>query len=282
MKSGKTQEDYFRLIAENGAEGSDIMDPAAYPWFWTDFDSQKKNIAARMKAYGLVLSGYATGNNFAFADPCKRAEQVKRVKSALHTAAELGAPCLRIFGGYHEECGGEPGIRMHNGLAYVRECLEKVIPEAGRCGVTIALENHGRIPGLSAELLALTREFEDPYFRILFDCANFCANNMDEPEDPLTAYEVLRDKVVHCHVKSWRQAPPETGRRVVGAVAGTGGLVPLRRFFYKLAQDRYNGFCSLEYEAAKWTPEDIGVPESLRNLKEMRDTALMLYGEKQG
>ena len=274
MKAGETQDDYFRLIAENGAEGSDLMEPNAYPWFWQDFDLQKKDVLARMKDYGLALSGYAAGNNFTVGTDEEFDRQVAIVKSAIHDAAEFGAPCLRIFGGYHEGCGGRPGVTASNGLAMVIRGIEAVLPEAEKCGVTLALENHGRMPGLSREMLYLLKYFDSENLRTLFDCANYLGGNMDETEDPLQAFERLKDYVVHCHVKSIRVAPPDAKRPRVGCVAGEGGIVPLRQFYYALAAYGYEGFCSLEYEGGTYTPEEIGVPQSLRNLADMQKSAL--------
>ncbi len=271
FREGKfTQNDYFAALAEAGAEGSDLMEPAAYPWFWRDFDAERKTVCKRLREHGLALSGYAAGNNFAQPDPAEFARQVEGVKKAIRETAEFEAPCLRIFGGYHEACGGAPGVRNAGGLEQVARGIEAVLPEAERCGVVLALENHGRLPGLSLEVAALCRRFDSPHLRVLFDCANFLANNMDETEDPLAAYRHLKEKVVHCHVKSWRAAPPESDRRVVAAVAGEGSIVPLRQFFYALQESGYQGFCSLEYEAGAVVPEAEGVPRSLANLREMK------------
>jgi len=280
FREGMSQEEYFRLIAANGAEASDIMEPEGYPWFWRDFDREKRDIVRRMKDCGLALSGYAAGNNFAVADPECFARQTALVKKAVHEAAEFGAPCLRIFGGYHEACGGEKGMTMSRGLECVERGLEAVLHEAEKCGVVLALENHGRIPGLADELLWFCRRFDSPFLRVLFDCANFMANNMDESEHPCCAFEKLKSYVVHCHVKSFMPAPPETGRRMVGCVAGEGHIVPLRQFFYTLAQNGYGKYCSLEYEGGAYTPEAEGVPRSLRNLAEMKQAAEKLFKEK--
>ena len=271
--NGTDQDAYFKMIAEAGAEGSDLMAPEGYPWFWHDFESEKKTIRRRLRDHGLALSGYATNNNFAQNDPEAVQASVDKVLAAIRTAAELEAPCVRIFGGFHCGCGGNEGMERAKGLELVRRGLEKVVPEAEKQGVVLALENHGRLPGLSYEIEAICRYFDTPSLRVLFDCANFMAFNMDEVENPLTAYARLKPWVVHCHVKSWQPEPLGSPRRVEGCVAGTGAIVPLQQFFYALAENNYQGFCSLEYEGGKYVPEAEGVPQSLRNLREMKRAA---------
>lgn len=277
MHEGKNQEDYFRMIADAGAEASDILDNAAYPWFWSDYETELKDIKTRMQSFGLQLSAFATGNNFATKDPEKFQLMLNRVKDAICTAAFLDAPCLRIFGGYYGECGGEQGISYAEGLALVTRALDELVLFAERKGVVLALENHGRIPGLSHELEYFCNRYQTKSFMLTFDVANFVAHNMDETEDPLHAYSVLRNRIAHIHVKSFKPAPPDSERRSIATITGDGCIVPLRQFLYILQKDRYSGYCSLEYEAAKTIPESQGVPASLRKLVEMKQAAELIY-----
>ena len=282
FRNGTDQEAYFAMIAEAGAEGSDLLSPESYPWFWRDFEAEKKTVLRRLRDHGLALSGYATANNFAHDDPAAVQANVDKVLAAIRTAAELEAPCVRIFGGYHCGCGGGEGMERAHGLELVRQGLEKVLPAAEKQGVVLALENHGRLPGLSAEIEALCRYFDSPSLRVLFDCANFMAFNMDEIENPLTAYEKLKPWIVHCHVKSWQPEPVGSPRRVEGCIAGEGAVVPLQQFFYLLEENNYRGFCSLEYDGGKSSPETEGVPKSLRNLREMKLAAETVAALKRG
>jgi len=276
MRNGMSQDEYFSFIATAGAEGTDLMEPNAYPWFWTDFENQRKDVVKRLKSFGLALSGYAAGNKFAQLDPTAFDAQIAGVKKAIHEAAEFAAPCLRIFGGYHADCGGVEGIGISNGLSLVKKAIEQLLPEAEKWGVTLALENHGRLPGLSREVLSLLRYFNHPNFRTLIDFANFTAGNMDEIENPCEAYARLKDYVVHSHVKGFMPGPAGSGRIAAGCVAGEGRMVPLRQLFYMMQENNYQGFCSLEYEGNTWTPEAEGVPRSLKNLLEMKKSAMQL------
>ena len=95
---------------------------------------------------------------------------------------------------------------------------------------------------------------------------------MNETEDPLYAYEQLKDDIVHCHVKDWgKPFGIMAKRKVAGYPAGVGGIVPLRQFVALLERDDFEGYCSLEYEASWQVPEKEGVTQSLEYLKQIRE-----------
>lgn len=269
--SGKMDIDSFIDCCSGlGVDAVDILDTVCYPWFWRGRETLDLNLKRRLEDSGLKLAAYATGNNFALSSDAEFGCNVDKVKNALREAAELGAPLLRIFGGAHEGSGGEKGMSTHKGLVRVAEGIEQCLPEAEKCNVVLALENHGRLPGHSYEVEALIKRFNSPYLKCVFDCANFMGNNMDEPEDPLRAYERLRQYVIHVHVKD--NGPSIVNdRKAHGYVLGKGN-VPLRQFVNLLEDDSYSGYCSLEYEASRMMPEEYGVAESIEYLKEIRDT----------
>jgi sugar phosphate isomerase/epimerase len=265
-------EGYINFLGDLQIEGIDLMDSVCYSWQYKNKEEEMKKVSGWLGKYNLKLAAIACGNNFAKFKEDERKENVEKVKNAIHEAAELGAPLVRIFGGYHEDCGGEPGMLYANGFELILQGLEACLPEAEKHGVILALENHGRLPGHSYEIRAILDHFKSPYLKCMFDCANFLANNMNETEDPLKAYELLKDDIVHCHVKDWgKPFGAMAERRVAAYPAGAGGVVPLRQFAALLERDGFDGFCSLEYEASWQVEEKTGVAQSLDYLKQIRD-----------
>ena len=158
-----------------------------------------------------------------------------------------------------------------NGLSCILQGIESCLNEAEKYKIILAVENHGRLPGLSYEIKGVIEHFDSPYVKCMFDCANFLANNMNETEDPIYAYEQLKEHIVHCHVKDWGKPFGVMSERKVAAYpAGAGGIVPLRQFAALLERDNFEGYCSLEYEAAWQVPEKEGVTQSLEYLKQIR------------
>ncbi|MHC4872911.1 MAG: sugar phosphate isomerase/epimerase family protein [Planctomycetota bacterium] len=260
---------FIKTCAEMEVDGVDILDSACYPWLWKDKDNEMKNLSRMLADNNLELAAYATGNNFAKTDKAEHNKNVEIVKTALREAGELGAKNLRIFGGYHKESGGDAEIDYDNGLELIINGIESCISEAEKCGVCLALENHGRLPGHSYEIESIMKHFNSKWVRTMFDCGNFMGNGMDEQEDPLRAYERLKKYVVHVHVKDMGSCISNNLRKIEGYVCGKGN-VPLRQFAALLEENNYQGFCSLEHEAAAILPNTEGVPQAIAYLKRIR------------
>jgi sugar phosphate isomerase/epimerase len=272
-------EGYINFLGEQELDATDLMDSLCYPWQYSNKEREFSQISSWLDRAGLKLAAIACGNNFARFNENERLENIDKVKNAIHEAAELGAPLVRIFGGYHEECGGEPGLFYANGFEYILQGIEACLPEAEKYNIVLALENHGRLPGLSHEIKSIISHFNSPYVKCMFDCANFIASNMNETEDPIRAYELLKDDIVHCHVKDFGKPFGAMAERHVAAYpAGAGGLVPLRQFTALLERDDFEGYCSLEYEASWQVPEREGVIQSLEYLKQIRALLEVLKG----
>ena len=265
---------YFELLAANCAEATDIMDPSCYGWFWQDLAKDEKEMPVLLRANGLKISAYATGNHFTVSNPADFQKQVELVKDAIRKAAQCGAPALRIFGGYHKDLIPSTNADYADGLEKVIRGIEAVLPEAESCAVPLVLENHGRLPGLSAEILFLMRHFDSPLLGVCFDIANMNAHNMNENEDAIRAYGVLKDYVKHVHFKDWKIAPYGAAKRTLPCVCGQGdGIVPLRQMAYLLEENRYPGYCALEYAAQ--TLE--GIAQSLQYMNSLKKAAALLY-----
>ena len=277
IRSGELdQQKYFELLAATGADATDILDTRSYSWFWTG-SADVASLARRVRDCNLKIAAYAVGNSFTVRDPAEFDRQVGIVLNGIHEAAEAGAPCLRIFGGYHKDLPGENELDYAEGFQQILRGIEAVLPEARKCGVVLALENHGRMPGLSAELLQIMKYFDVPELGICFDICNFYANNMNETEDAVRAYSRLKEYIRHVHFKDRKFAPADSGKRVVPCVCGKGdGIVPLRQMIYQLEEDRFDGYCSLEHE----NPVLDEVVESLKYMRSLKECAALLYGEK--
>lgn len=268
LKSGAMDlRGFVDFCAEQGIDGVDLLDTECYPWLWEGPATDLKTAARHIEQAGLGLAAYACGNNFALGDPAAHDQQVDVVTSAIREAAEAGAPVLRIFGGHLN--GPDGRVPPHAGMRLVKAGIEKCLPEAEKHGVVLALENHGALPGHAFELAALFRTFNSPWLRCTFDCANFIAWNMPEAEDPVRALETLLPWLAHVHVKDMVRVPIATDAGLGWAKVAGQGHVPIKQLTAITESSGYDGYYSLEYEAAHEVPEREGVAESFRYLKEV-------------
>lgn len=93
-----------------------------------------------------------------------------------------------------------------------------------------------------------------PRLNFCFDTGNFRFSG----EDPFVAYERLRKKVTHVHLKD-RLYTPDYGRRGLKAADGQtlypcpvgSGEIPIDRIIKRLREDHYTGIYTLEHYGAK-------------------------------
>lgn len=158
-------ETYINFLGEQQINATDLMDSQCYPWQYRDTKSEMPQVRKWLDKAGLKLAALACGNSFTHFDETVRQENIKKVKNAIHEASELNAPIVRIFGGHHESCGGEPGMLYSNGFEYILKSIEECLPEAEKSNIVLALENHGDMPGLSYEIKAILDHFNSPYLK---------------------------------------------------------------------------------------------------------------------
>ncbi|HWL51401.1 MAG TPA: sugar phosphate isomerase/epimerase family protein [Chthoniobacteraceae bacterium] len=271
IRSGEMDlEGWVRFAAEQGLDGVDLLDSHGYPWLWKETAGRPGRVVEWARREGVAIAGYGCSNNFAVADPERHRCEVENARFALREAAEAGAPFLRIFGGTFEGVGNGGGYGGF-ALAYeqIRRGLDLLLVDAERCGVVLALENHGRLPGHAWELRSLVESHASPWLRVLFDYGNFLGNSMDEPQDPLRAWPVLAAYVVGAHYKDFRTAAPGSGRKFEPCRLGAG-VVPVRQLTAEMVRSGYDGFFSLECGALPGGSEKEGVVRCLEDMREMK------------
>ena len=146
---------------------------------------------------------------------------------------------------------GEDALALRRVMA---EGIARVCEEAEGRGLTIVLEDFDspRAPFGSLEGLSWFLN-EIPALGCAFDSGNFLIHG----EDVLSAYEALRPRIRHVHLKDRLDSPrwgdDETraldGRVYYPAPAGSG-LLPSERVVRLLERDGYDGFCVLEHFGA--------------------------------
>lgn len=183
----------------------------------------------------------------------ERDPDVKRQAAPLLEAAQfLGAPRLLVIPGFVEE-GASPQQREDQTLRMM-EGVQKLSQLAGEYGVSLVMEEYDdrRAPFASAREV---RRFLDacPALGCAFDTGNFRFAGDELPQ----AYQLLRDRVEHVHLKD-RAFSPLAGEEPSFALDGTalypapvgGGDLPLEEAVARLVQDGYDGIYTIEHYGA--------------------------------
>ncbi len=210
---------------------------------------------------GLDLMGFSTHQGFVYPSEELRKENIDLTIHQIELAYQLGIPTMRIntgrwgtskdFDELMANRGIEPtldGYTDEDGFKWVIDSLEKVIPYAEKCGVTLGLENHwglGRTPeGVKRILDAIN----SPWLSVTLDTGNFL-------EDPYDRLEILA---------------PYTSLVQAKTYFGEGKWYTLDLDYPRIGEimrkHNYRGYISLEMEG-KADPME-AVPRSLDLLRD--------------
>lgn len=249
----------IEFLGESSARGIRVVE--LLDVFWRDKASELPQVQHRLAELGLKVGAYAVSNDFAAPDAQARRQALQAVLDGIETAQALKAPVVRVFSG-----DLKAGIEFATAFAWVVEGLREAAGVAERCGIRLALENHGLLAGQAEQVRQILEAVASPALGSTFDCGNFLLVG----QSPYSAWEALAPYVVHVHVKDVREVsdgqgwPGLDGRRYIGTVCGEG-QVPLKELLHEMARAGYRGAVSLEYEGPG--DEGAGVDQSLAYLR---------------
>ena len=125
-----------------GVEGVELLD-----FFWRDPKTEMPEVRAALKDTGLPVGVYSVANNFVQAGEAERAAQVKRITDGVDYALQFEAKVVRVFAG-----DLTPEFTYEQCLLWIIAGLKEAAAYAYEKGVTLALENHGRLAGRSEQV----------------------------------------------------------------------------------------------------------------------------------
>jgi len=201
-------------------------------WLPTKDKSYLRNLKRLALFHGLSVSCAGISTNFCNPNLSERNKEIEKVKEGLDIAYELGAPCLRVFGGYVPE-----GYAEEDAMRWVTESIQSCVGYAEDRGVVIAMENHGGITAKADNVIRIVEKVDSPWFRVNLDLGNYRE----------FTYEDIAKTVpyaVHTHAKV--------------SVAG-GVKLDYKKIKEILESKGYNGFLSIEYEEKE--DSKVGVPK---------------------
>lgn len=164
---------------------------------------------AKLEAAGLAVSCVATGAKFATEDSSDLEGHIEEANKAIDLAADLGAACVRTFGG-RRGTGELKGIINRTADAYRR-----VVDHAQERGVTVLMETHDEWCN-SAQVRAVVETVDHPNLGILWDMMH----TQRMGERPGETMQVIGDRVKHLHAHDGRYINGGTKLETVGLGEG--------------------------------------------------------------
>jgi sugar phosphate isomerase/epimerase len=159
---------------------------------------------------------------------------VREAKSALHMAAALDVPFVRVFAFEQRRAGGAGAERL------IVERLSMLADAARNTGVKIVLENGGSFPGAS-DIARLITEVDHPLLGAAYSiaAASACA------EDPIRGANLLADRLWMVKLKDAASGTP--------CPIGDGSF-GCRALVEHLAAHRFAGWVVVEWDRL-WMPD---------------------------
>lgn len=231
--------EYANSIALDGVE---LLD-----FYWRDKEKELDAVIAALKKYNMPVSAYDVSNNFVKETSEEREREVAKIIDGIHVAKKLDTNVVRVF------CGDLHGdLTYDDGQTWIVEGLRICAEEAEKEQVYLAVENHGLLAGKSVQVKEIIRKVGSPYVKSTFDTGNFLLVH----EEPMHAFEQLKEEIVHVHFKDFRVKPESDnangfrsteGIELIGVIPGDG-QVNLEYIVDGLKDIHYQGWLSIEYE----------------------------------
>ncbi len=271
LRDGRmTQLDCVAQARRMGFDAIEFTDLAA------DTQQERLALAARIReqarALGMTIVAYAVGATLYHDTQQSCEEAVRTLMDKVDVAHALEAHVLRHDVCYKlASCGR---ARSFDGmLPTIAENARRVSAYAQTLGIRTCTENHGFIAQDSDRVQRLFAAVDHDNYGLLVDIGNFLCVD----EDPATAVSRVAPYAVHVHVKDFTiHDTPRAGaittrgcRYIVGAPLGEGD-VPVLRCLQILGRAGYDGYVTLEYEAAQECMT--GIARSFSNLQQMLST----------
>ena len=269
--------DWIEMAKSLPAEGLEM-----YEGFFTSLDdSYILEVRDAIAEAGFAMPMLCCSPDFTHPDADERKRAVEREAEMIRVTKQLGgegAVC-RVLSGQRY-----PEVSREQGLAWVVECIEQVLPVAREQGIILGLENHykdgfWRYPEFAQkmdvflELLDAITERE--YFGVQYDPSNAIVAG----DDPIELLQAVKQRVVSMHASDRFQTAGYTLddlRDSDGAIGYspalqhgvTGqGLNDFDQIFAILSDVGYDGWVSIE-DGMNGMDE---MRQSLEFLQQMRD-----------
>ncbi len=232
-----------------------------YEGFFTSFDAGYIDAVGEVIASaGFAMPMLCCSPDFTQPEKAARQRAVERQIEMIRLTRRLGGPrsVCRVLSGQRR-----PEVSRAQGLEWVIECLQQLLPTARECEVVLGIENHYKDGFWKYPEFALKKDLfmaileaipERDYFGVQFDPSNAIVAG----DDPLDWLGAFADRIVSMHASDrslaegvtldeLRQSDGTLGYSPHLRHGVTGkGLNDYDSIFRILAQQRYAGWISIE------------------------------------
>jgi sugar phosphate isomerase/epimerase len=260
--SGHTLPEVFAQLSEMGGTCIEINgNTERHHSLCLDATAQPQVKAWTAEA-GLTINSLSGYCDFAQTDAAMLETEIERLLVTCRVAADMGVPVVRAFTG-----DTKPGITLAAVRANIIAAFRDACTEAATLGVTLGIENHGRLINDGPALVQLVDEVGADNLGFTVDTGNFAwaGHNLAQVR---ADFEAVAPRAVNVHIKDGVWA----GNDFTFVTAGDGDL-PLAWLIETLVAGGYDGTICSEYEG----PGDF-VSCTANSIKYLKTTLERLQG----
>ena len=249
-------EDCIDLAAEAGFDAVEIL----HVQMTREDNSYLQMLKQRAFVNGLDLCGFSTHQGFVSPDPDYRKRNIDHTLKCIELAYKLGIPTIRVntgrwgtiksFDDLMKAKGIEPrleGYTDEQGFEWVIDSLEKCLPKAEECGVTLGLENHWGLGRTAEGVLKIVDAIDSPWLQVTAVTGTFFERQYEQ-------FELMAPKTVYVQAKTY-----------FGGGTWYTLDIDYQRVAKILRDANYQGYISLEFEGQE--AHETAIPKSLSLLR---------------
>ena len=242
--------------ASIGVEGVDIL----HRQMTGEDNAYLQRLKKHAFVNGIDLIALSIHQGFVYPDPAERQKHIDHTVKCMQLAHAMGIPCLRLntgrwnttksFDDLMANRGIEPvlpGYTEDQGFEWCISSIEKLLPEAEKLGVLLALENHWGLARTAEGLMRIVDAVNSPWLGVLADTGNFL-------DDQYAQFERIAPKTVFVQAKTYE-----------GGGEWYSLDIDYARIAKILAAQDYRGYVSLEFEGK--APAETAVPKAIAQLR---------------
>ncbi|MBI3944940.1 MAG: sugar phosphate isomerase/epimerase [Armatimonadetes bacterium] len=235
-----------KLVNDLRAAGITALEPALS---WGENEPRRwAEVRAAAGDAGMVYSCGDAGVNLVGEGDSDRQRALDAVAHYVEAAAALACPAILVVGSRPA-----PGMSHEEGRRVMAETLARAAARAEGSGVTLTIEDFGVTPAFvcsGAHVREVVEATGRPDVKVTFDNGNFLLAD----DEPAAAYVLLKERIVHVHIKDFAPAGGArlrslAGEAHVGCTVGAG-RAQVRECLALLKADGYSGWLSLEVGVA--------------------------------
>ena len=257
-----------------------------YPQALASWEPEYLNeVKASLEQHNLQMPMMCASPDFTNPDANARRAENEKHKAVIDATAQLGGTYCRVLSGQKR-----PEVSRGDGVRWVVESINQVLPHAASKGITLIMENHYKdgfwqYPEFAQAkdiYLEIIGQIDHPNFAVNYDPSNALIAG----DDPYELLEAVKERVVTMHASDRSleggtfedlkkfDADPTTGYAsfVKHGVIGEG-LIDYDRIFFILKSVNFSGWISIE----DGQDPDVGV-EHLRLSAEFLHKKLKQFG----